>query len=340
MFKAYAAEAAGKELKPFEYDPGLLGPDEIEVRVESCGICHSDLSMLNNDWGLTVYPFVPGHEVIGTVLAVGERVGHLRTGQRVGVGWFSRSCMTCASCMGGDQHLCASGQGIIVGRHGGFADRVRADAAWAIPIPPGLAPASAGPLLCGGITVFNPILQFDVKPTHRVGVVGIGGLGHMALRFLDAWGCEVTAFSSSPHKEEEARGLGADHFIHSTDAQALEKIAGSLDFIIVTVNVPLDWPAYINALRPRGRLHVVGAVLEPMSVPAFPLIIGQKSISGSPVGSPQAIATMLDFAARHRIEPVVETFPLSKCNEAMERLRQGKALYRLVLVNGGDALGR
>jgi uncharacterized zinc-type alcohol dehydrogenase-like protein len=335
MFRAYAAKEAGKELIPFEYDPGQLEPDEIEVRIESCGICHSDLSMLNNDWAMTNYPFVPGHEVIGTVESVGERVSHIKIGQRVGIGWYSKSCMTCESCMTGDHHLCGSAQGIIVGRHGGFADRVRADAAWAIPLPSGLKPESAGPLLCGGITVFNPILQFDVKPTHRVGVIGIGGLGHLALKFLNAWGCEVTAFSSSPHKEEEARGLGADHFVNSADSHALGKISGSLDFIISTVNVTLDWSAYINVLSPKGRLHVVGAVMEPMSVPVFPLLIGQKSISGSPVGSPKSIATMLDFAARHKIEPVIEPFSLYQVNEAMEKLRQGKAKYRLVLLNEG-----
>lgn len=333
MFKAYAADGAGKELKPLEYDPGSIGPDEVEIRVESCGICHSDLSMLNNEWGMTAYPFVPGHEVIGIVEALGDRVRHLQVGQRVGVGWFSKSCMVCEHCIGGDNNLCGDAQGIIVGRYGGFADRVRADAAWAIPIPENLRPEAAGPLLCGGITVFNPILQFGIKPTFRVGVIGIGGLGHLALKFLSAWGCEVTAFSSSPHKEAEARKLGADHFVDSSNAQALGEIAGSLDFIISTVNVTLDWTAYINILRPKGRLHMVGAVTESMSLPVFPLLIGQKSVSGSPVGGSHAIMTMLDFVARHKIEPVTETFKFSQVNEAMERLRQGKARYRLVLVN-------
>lgn len=333
MFKAYAAEKAGKALKPFEYDPGPIGPDEVEIRVESCGICHSDLNMIDNDWGMTTYPFVPGHEVIGVVDAIGDRVSHLKIGQRVGVGWFSKSCMVCEYCICGDNNLCRDAQGIIVGRHGGFADRVRADAAWTLPIPENLRPEAAGPLLCGGITVFNPILQFGIKPTWRVGVIGIGGLGHLALKFLHAWGCEVTAFSSSPHKEEEARDLGADHFVNSSDSQALGKIAGSLDFIISTVNVTLDWTAYLNALRPKGRLHLVGAVAEPLSLPVFPLLLGQKSVSGSPVGGSHAILTMLEFASRHKIEPVVETFKFSQVNEALARLRQGKAKYRLVLVN-------
>jgi uncharacterized zinc-type alcohol dehydrogenase-like protein len=183
--------------------------------------------------------------------------------------------------------------------------------------------------------VFNPIVQFDVKPTDRVGVIGIGGLGHMALKFLHAYGCEVTAFSSSLDKEAETRSLGADHYVNSRDSQALEKIAGSLDFILCTVNVSLDWPAYINVLRPKGRLHIVGAVMEPMGIPIFPLLVGQKSISGSPIGSPETIAKMLEFAARHNIEPVVELFPLTQVNEAIEKLRHGKPRYRLVLVNEG-----
>ncbi len=333
MFKAYAASAAKNELKPFEYEPGPLAENEVQVKVETCGICHSDLSMLNDDWGMSQFPLVPGHEVIGIVESTGEQVKHLKPGQRVGVGWFSNSCMSCEWCVGGDHNLCGTTEGIIVGRHGGFADRVRIDATWAIPIPDGVNPESAGPLMCGGITVFNPILQFDVKPTYRVGVIGIGGLGHMALKFLDAYGCEVTAFSSSANKEEEAKSFGADHFVNSSDSNSLKNIAESLDFIISTVNVQLDWPAYINVLRPKGRLHIVGAVLEPIPVPVFPLLLGQKSVSASPLGSPNSMEIMLQFAARHQIEPVVETFPMDKVNDAMEKLKSGKPRYRLVLKN-------
>ena len=333
IFKAYAASEAKTELKPFEYEAGILAGNEVQIKVETCGICHSDLSMLNNDWGISVFPLVPGHEVIGNIESVGEQVKHLKVGQRVGVGWFSNSCMNCEWCVGGDHNLCGSTEGVIVGRHGGFADRIRIDATWAIPIPDGVNLESAGPLMCGGITVFNPILQFDVKPTNRVGVIGIGGLGHMALKFLDAYGCEVTAFSSNISKEEEAKIFGADHFINSSDADSLKKISGSLDFIISTVNVPLDWPAYIDALRPKGRLHIVGGVMEPIPVPVFPLLFGQKSVSASPLGSPNSMAVMLEFAARHQIEPMVETYPMDKVNDAMEKLRSGKARYRLVLKN-------
>jgi uncharacterized zinc-type alcohol dehydrogenase-like protein len=329
--RAYAAHAPKGELKPFEYDPGPLRDADVEVAVSHCGICHSDLSMLDNDWGQSSYPFVPGHEVVGTVRAVGARVTTAKPGDRVGIGWYSRSCMTCRQCMGGDHNLCPAAEGTIVGRHGGFADTVRASAEWVTPLPAGLDPAKAGPLFCGGVTVFNPIVQCGVRPTHRVGVVGIGGLGHMALQFLNKWGCEVFAFSSSAGKADEAKKLGAHHVVNSRDDGEMGKLAGALDFILVTVNVSLNWPAYLDVLAPRGRLHFVGAVMEPVAVPAMPLIMGQKSVSGSPLGSPVTTADMLAFAARHGIAPVTETFPLAKVNDALAHLRAGKARYRLVL---------
>jgi uncharacterized zinc-type alcohol dehydrogenase-like protein len=278
---------------------------------------------------------VPGHEIVGKINAVGERVTHLKPGQIVGLGWFSKSCMTCSECMSGNYNLCSTAEGVIVGRHGGFANKVRADKTWVFPLPEGINVATAGPLFCGGITVFNPIIQNNIQPTDRVGVVGIGGLGHMALRFLNAWGCEVTAFSTSPGKEAEARELGAHHFVNTHDADALAKLANSLDMILVAVNVDLSWDGYINALRPKGKLHIVGAVPS-VSATVFPLIIGQKSIGGSPLGSPATMAAMIEFAARHGIAPVTETFPMSKVNDAMEKLLTGKPRFRLVLENDLD----
>lgn len=330
-FQAYAASGPGAELKPFEYDPGELGPDDVQIKVESCGICHSDLSMWQNEWHITVYPFVPGHEVVGVIEETGRHVTHLKAGQRVGAGWYSGSCMTCEWCMSGDQNLCPKAEGIMIGRHGGYADRVRVKAAWAVPLPGGVDPASAGPLFCGGITVFNPIIQFDVKPTDRVGVIGIGGLGHMALQFLRAWGCEVTAFSSNPAKEAEARKFGAHQFASSKDGEALKQRAGSYDFILSTVNAALDWGIYVDLLRPRGRLHFVGVPPAPISLGAFPLISAQKSISGSPLGSPATTAKMLDLAARHHIAPEIETFSFAQVNEALAALQKRQPSHRLVL---------
>jgi uncharacterized zinc-type alcohol dehydrogenase-like protein len=331
--RAYAATAAKGSLAPFEFEPGPLAAGQVEIAVSHCGICHSDLSMLDNDWGMTKFPFVPGHEAVGTVRAVGGGVTTHKVGDRVGLGWFAHSCLTCRPCMSGDHNLCATAEQTIVGRHGAFADTVRAHAEWVTSLPAGLDPATAGPLFCGGVTAFNPFVQFDVRPTHRVGVVGIGGLGHLAVQFAAKWGCEVFAFSSSAGKADEAKRLGAHHVVDSKDDAALGKLAGALDFILVTANVALNWPAYIAALAPRGRLHFVGAVLKPVPVAVFPMIMGQKSLSGSPLGSPVTTADMLAFCARHKIAPVTETFPLSRVNDALDHLRAGKARYRIVLAN-------
>jgi uncharacterized zinc-type alcohol dehydrogenase-like protein len=333
MIQAYAAHKPKARLKRIEYDPGALGPDQVEIDVIACGLCHSDLSMLMNEWGDSEYPLVPGHEVVGTIAQFGANVKHLKVGDTVGLGWFSGSCMTCPQCLSGNHNLCADGEQTIVGRHGGFADTVRCDAVWATPLPATLDVRKAGPLFCGGITVFNPLVHFDVRPTQRAGVIGIGGLGHLALQFLNKWGCEVTAFTSTGAKRDDARRLGAHHVVNSRDPVQLKKIAGSLDFIISTVAVALDWDAYLEALAPKGRLHIVGAVLEPLPVPAFALIGGQHSLSGSPTGAPAMLRTMLDFCARHRIEPVTETFPMSRVNEAIAHLEAGKARYRVVLEN-------
>lgn len=333
LFHGWAAEKAGSALAAIEYNPGELRAEQVQVKVESCGICHSDLSMLDNEWGNSRFPLVPGHEVIGVVEAAGDQAKGLKVGDRVGLGWFSGSCLACQPCLSGKHNLCSNAEQMIVGRHGGFADRVRANWEWAIKLPDALDPASAGPLFCGGITVFAPIVDFHVKPTDRVGVIGIGGLGHLALQFLNKWGCEVTAFTSSEAKAEEARKLGAHHVVSSRDRAAIAKLEGSLDFILVTANVTLDWNAYLAALAPDGRLHFVGAVLEPVPVPAFTLIGGRKSVSGSPLGSPATVATMLEFCARHHIAPVIETFPMHEVNAALDHLRAGKARHRIVLKN-------
>jgi uncharacterized zinc-type alcohol dehydrogenase-like protein len=331
--KALAAFGAKQTLQPFEYNPGPLGSEQVEIAVETCGLCHSDLSMLDNDWGMTTYPFVPGHEVTGKVIALGAHTKRVKIGDRVGLGWFSGSCGECPQCLSGNQNLCPKAEATIIGRHGGFATRVRAQWTWCSPLPSAVDAEKAGPLLCGGITVFNPIVQHGIRPTDSVAVIGIGGLGHMALKFLRAWGCDVTAFTTSDSKREEALRLGAHRTLNSRNADELAKAAGSFDFILNTTNADLDWNVYVAALKPKGRLHTVGAVPSPMAVAAFPLILGQKSLSGSPLGSPATTETMLQFSARHGIAPTTETFPMSRANEALAHLRAGKARYRIVLKN-------
>jgi uncharacterized zinc-type alcohol dehydrogenase-like protein len=329
--KAFAAMEAGGEFQNFEYDLPELKADEVEITVESCGICHSDLSMLNNEWEMTEYPFVGGHEVIGTVKQVGDQVPNLQVGDRVGLGWNSRSCMHCDQCVSGNQNLCLAAEGTITHQRGGFADRVRCHWGWAVPLPAGLDPAVSGPLLCGGITVFNPMVQHNLSPTARVGVVGIGGLGHMALMFLKAWGCEVTAFSRDRSKEQVARAFGAHEYVATGEEGALEAVAAKFDLIINTTNVELPWDAYINALAPKGVLHTVGAAPK-VEAAVFPMLVGQKSMSSSPLGSIATTRSMLDFCARHGIAPKTESFALNNINDAFEKLKTSPA-HRIVLIN-------
>ena len=329
-YQAWVAKAAKQPMVLETVDLGPLGPEEVEVAVEHCGLCHSDLSVLNNDWGISQYPAILGHEVTGRITAIGPNTKGLAVGQRVGVGWFSGSDMHCRQCMSGNHHLCPQAQATIIGHRGGFASHVRAHWAWTFLLPEKLNFADAGPLLCGGITVFSPLAMY-VKPTDRVGIVGVGGIGHMAVKFAAAYGCDVTAFTSTQNKFDEAKGFGAHQAVSSKDLAAIKKLAGSFDFLISTVNVPLDWDAMIGTLSPNGRLHVVGAVLEPIPVSAFSLILQQRSVSGSPTGSPVAIETMLDFASRHNVLPQTEHFPMSRINEAFARLQSGKARYRIVL---------
>lgn len=331
--KAYVAREAGGKLEPFEFDPGELRPEQVEIKVDYCGICHSDLSMLKNEWGMTEFPFVGGHEAVGDIVAVGEDVKGLEVGDKVGLGWNSGSCMHCDQCMSGYHINCPNLEATIVERHGAFAERVRCDWEWAVKLPEKLDAAKAGPLFCGGITVFNPFVQLDIKPTDRVGIVGIGGLGHLALQFADKWGCEVTAFTTSPDKADEVKKLGADYVVDTRSDAELEKLAGKFNMIMTTANAPLNWDLYFQALAPKGNLHVVGAVLEPIPVVSFSLIMGGKALSGTATGSPIVVRQMLDFCARHNIEAETEHFKMSEINEAFDYLENGKPRFRIVLEN-------
>ena len=328
-----AAHAAGAELLPFRYEPGELGPAEVEIAVTHCGICYSDIHLISNDWGISQYPFIPGHEVVGTVAAVGENVRSLKPGRRVGLGWQANSCGECEWCLQGLENLCASSEPTCVHRHGGYADRVRANARFVIPIPDALESENAAPLLCGGITVYTPLRSHGINPSSRVGVVGIGGLGHLAVQFARAFGAEVTAFSTSVAKEEEARALGAHRFVNTRESKAMKEVAGSLDFIVSTINADQDWGVYLQALRPTGTLCFVGVPPSPVAIQAFPLIAGMRSVTGNPIGSPYRLKEMLDVAARHGVKAQTERFAMAKANEAIEKVKKNKVRYRAVLAN-------
>jgi uncharacterized zinc-type alcohol dehydrogenase-like protein len=330
--KCYAAFEAKAELRPHRYEPGSLGPFEVEIAITHCGLCHSDIHLIDDDWHISTYPLVPGHEIVGTVRQRGSAVAHLSLGQRVGVGWQCGSCLACEWCLRGEETCCSDKQPTCVGRPGGFANAVRVDSRFAHPIPDALASEHAAPLLCAGITVYTP-LKSGVKPTSRVGVIGVGGLGHLALQFAAAFGCEVTAFSTTPAKEEEARRLGARHFAASGDMQQLESLAGSLDFLLSTVTAPLDWSMWLNVLRPQGTLWVVGASPGKLDIPPMALIVGNKTIRGSGIGTRATMQEMLEFAARHGIRAQTEVMPMLMVNAAVRHVRENRARYRVVLMN-------
>ena len=331
--QAFASAKAKADLKPFAYPIKAPGENEVLISITHCGICHSDLHMINNDWQMSAYPLVPGHEIGGAVEAIGSSVTHLRKGDRVGVGWQRQACLTCEQCIKGNENLCAESKATCVNHHGGFASAITVDSRFAFKIPEEISSASAAPLLCGGITVYSPMRRFGVQSTHRVGVIGIGGLGHLALQFARAFGCEVTAFSSSPNKEKEAKKLGAHHFVGKLTEKEMEKHAGTLDFIISTVNADLNWMDFIKALRPDGKLCFVGIPTENISIPVFALLGGRKSVCASPIGGRADIEEMMTFAARHKIEAMTECMDMKNVNEALTKLRSGKARYRMVLVN-------
>jgi alcohol/geraniol dehydrogenase (NADP+) len=329
-FHAHAAHSKKSALKPFVYEPAPLGPHDVEIRISHCGICHSDVHLVDGDWGMGSYPMVPGHEIVGAVTATGPEVAHLPVGQRVGVGWQRGACLACEACGNGDENLCADNTATCVDHYGGFADRIRVDGRFAFPIPEGIESENAAPLMCGGSTVYSPLRRW-ARSSMRVGVVGIGGLGHLALQFASAMGCEVTAISSTPDKEAEARAFGAHRFLATREPKALLKAASSLDVILSTVFVTPDWDGLIGALRPNGVLCLVGATSEPVSAQVFPLLAGQKTISGSPIGGRPAIREMLAFAARHGVAAKVQVRPLAEADAALGEVRRGRARYRVVL---------
>jgi alcohol/geraniol dehydrogenase (NADP+) len=308
-----------------------LQPGDVEVTVTHCGVCHADANLVDNDWAMSQYPFIPGHEIVGTIAAVGSGVEGFAVGDRVGVGWQANSCGRCEWCRKGEENLCAQAQPTCVHRHGGYADAVRVNARFAIKIPTALESEGTAPLLCGGITVYSPMRALGINPSSRVGVIGIGGLGHLALQFARVFGAEVTAFSSSANKEDEALAMGAHHFVNSRESKAVNGLAGSFDLLLSTVNADQDWAGYVNTLRPHGTLCIVGVPPKPVSVPAFPLILSTRAICGSNTGSPARIAEMLDVAARHGVKAKVERFKMAEANQALKRVKKSQVRYRAVL---------
>jgi uncharacterized zinc-type alcohol dehydrogenase-like protein len=333
VIAAFAAREKRARLEAFSYDEGPLGPADVEIQVAHCGLCHSDLHLIDDSWSRSRYPLVPGHEIVGTVVACGAQVRELRPGQRVGVGWQRSACLSCDLCVAGRENLCPQQEATCLGHPGGLAERVRVDARFAFPLPEGMNGAQAAPLLCGGVTVYAPLRRFEVGPHSRVAVVGIGGLGHLALLMLRAFGCEVTAFSTSASKRDEALAMGAHDFAASNEPRSVLAHEGRFDLVLSTVHARLDWTTYLRTLRPRGTLCLVGAPPGLLQIPASLLVTGERSIAGSDIGGRASIREMLQFCGRHGIGPRIEELPMTEenVNLAVERLRENKVRYRAVL---------
>ena len=308
-------------------DPPPPEGHDVDVEVMSCSVCHSDVHLLDGDWGDVPRPLVPGHEIVGRVVRAGEGA-RLGLGAVVGIGWQSGSCGACAACLSGREHLCTGGKlRTCVGRQGGFASRVRCDARFCFELPEALELESAAPLLCAGLKVFSPLERLGAARGMRVGVVGIGGLGHLAVRFARALGAEVIAFDPDPSKRALVLGLGASDLV---DARGpLPK--GAVDLLLVTTHASLAWDDWMRVLDLEGTLCLVGVPGAPLVLSADPLMDEQKKITGSVIGSPSTMRRMLDLAARDSIAPIVEHMPLERANEAVARVRQGAARMRVVL---------
>jgi len=329
----YAAKGKGQELELFYYDPPKLNQNEVRVSVTHCGLCYSDIHAIDDFYGITTYPFVPGHEIVGQVSEMGSAVKGLKIGDRVGIGWQARSCKKCEWCLKGEEQLCVdvedNGSWFP---YGGFSSSAKADRRFVYPIPELMPSEVAAVLLCAGITVYSPLRAYASRPSQKVGVIGIGGLGHLAIQFAHALGCDVTAISSSPEKEEEATSFGADHFIVSTDNERLRKIQYSFDVLLYTAHASIDWTAVSRTVRTNGKFVIIGFP-STLSFDPMELIVHQQSLTGSFLGNPRIMHEMLLFAQEHGITPKIELFPLRQINDAIQRLKENKARYRIVLIN-------
>jgi len=333
--RGYAATSATSPLAPFAFERRTPGDRDVHVTIDFCGICHSDIHSAKNEWQGTEYPFVPGHEIIGRVVKAGKDVTRFREGQRVGVGCFVNSCRTCPECKAGHENYCQVGMIMTYGgvengtpTRGGYSRDIVVDEHFVFAIPDGLDPAGAAPLLCAGITTYSPLRHWGIKKGKKVGVVGLGGLGHMGVKFAHAFGAHVVLFTTSPGKAADARRLGADEVVVSKDAAEMQKHASSFDFILDCVSAVHDLNAYLALLKVDGTLTLVGAPPQPVPISAFNLIFGRRSLAGSAIGGIRETQEMLDFCGEHGITADVETIRVQQINEAYERLLKGDVKYR------------
>jgi uncharacterized zinc-type alcohol dehydrogenase-like protein len=338
--RGWAAQSAQSPLAPFQFERREPGPRDVQIEIQYCGVCHSDLHTARNEWMNTVYPAVPGHEIVGRVTKVGKDVKKFKAGDVAGVGCMVDSCRKCASCKSGLEQYCEAG---FVGTYnsedkhlggmtyGGYSNTIVVDEDFALRIPKNLELKAVAPLLCAGITTYSPLRHWKVGKGQKVGIVGLGGLGHMGLKFAKAFGAHVVLFTTSPNKKDDALRLGADEIIVTKDPSQMEKHVGTFDFILDCVSADHNINAYLNLLKRDGTLCQVGAPEKPLGVEVFSLIFKRRSFAGSLIGGIPETQEMLDFCGKHNIVSDVEVIPMQKINEAYERMLKSDVKYRFVI---------
>ncbi|MEQ1405826.1 NAD(P)-dependent alcohol dehydrogenase [Neorhizobium sp. Rsf11] len=337
--RGYAATDASKPLTPFTFERREPNADDVVISIQYCGVCHSDIHQARNEWGNSHYPMVPGHEIVGTVTAVGSSVTKFKIGDHVGVGCFVDSCVGCAARdLDNEQYL----PGLVqtyndfeadgeTPTYGGYSDSIVVKEGYVLSIPDNLPLDAAAPLLCAGITLYSPLRHWNAGPGKKVAILGMGGLGHMGVKLAHAMGADVTVLSQSLSKKEDGLRLGADHYYATSDAETFKALAGTFDLIICTVSAEIDWNAYLNLLKVNGSMVLVGVPEHAVPVHAFSLVPGRRSLAGSMIGSIKETQEMLDFCGEHNIVSEIEKINISEINEAYARVLKSDVRYRFVI---------
>lgn len=337
---SYAAMDSNTPLVPYSFERRAVGPNDVQIDILFCGVCHSDLHQVKNEWGGSNYPMVPGHEIVGKVISVGSNVTKFKEGDIAGVGVMVDSCKTCKTCTQDLEQYCEEGfTGTYNNKErnsnqitmGGYSTKIVVDEYYTFKISPSLPLAAVAPLLCAGITTYSPLVYAGVKKGMKVAVVGLGGLGHMGVKFAVSFGAEVTVISTSPAKEADAKKLGATHFLVSTDKEAMTKYNSYFDVILDAISANHDYTTYLNLLGIDGKLMVVGLPIESPKVQPFSLVTNRRSVIGSCIGGIKETQDMLDYCATHNIVSEIEVIPMQKINEAYERMLKGDVKYRFVI---------
>ena len=337
--KGYAVMTAKAALQPFAFERRDLGPHDVLIAITHCGICHSDIHQARDEWGGSIFPMVPGHEIVGTIMRAGSAVKQFHIGETAGIGCFVDSCRTCGPCREGLEQYCEAGMLLTYsGRdkdgqptQGGYSTQIVVDENYVLRIPTALSPAGAAPLLCAGITTYSPLRHWGVGKYHKLAVVGLGGLGHMAVKIGKALGAEVTVLSTSERKREDAERLGAADFALTSQAETFTRLQRRFDFILDTVSAPHNYNDYVNLLKTDGTMILVGVPDKPTLLEPFPLILHRRRIAGSVIGGIRETQAMLDFCAAHHIECDIEVIPIQQVNEAYERVLKGTVRFRFVI---------